>query len=65
MSQNFKTRGYHTNGSESMVLNQFRQTRGLVKQSLGHLFLPEVALIFFNKTDLEQYRLEYFCQMGL
>ena len=36
----------------------FSRMRRIVKQRLGHLFVtstPQVVLVSFNKTDLEQY----------
>ena len=36
----------------------FSLMRRIVKQGLGHLFVtstPQVVLVSFNKTDLEQY----------
>ena len=43
------------NGTESNGVNLLSQIRGIVENSLGHLFITSSSSHFFNKTDLELY----------
>ena len=49
----------------SQSIKSIFANKGNTETKFGAPLLPKVALIFLNKTDVEQYRFRYFCQMGL
>ena len=47
------------NVTESNGLNLFSWVMGIVKESLGHLFIISSRSYFFNQTDFKQYLFHY------